>query len=309
MVRHCGTIPEPADAKDNPGAAAVPLQGPGSSASGGSQEEHGAGAGAILGPAQCAQGNTDTLGQSQNEPGTAAGAIMGPSQCAPGSTASATLGQSQNEPGTAAGAIMGPSQCALGSSASATLGQSQDEARTVASAILGSCAAARAAMTKTRRLAAQHSEASSVLSIVSSASERIPSGCLDKPSHIDKVKPPECVSHALSVAKELAVPVVAPAVQHNLRKQLELGKTRPHRRGKAKSMVMKKPAKGKGGHTLQHEKVEPAAEEVVGPYDGLIRLLPEEARPVGKRGMHSYTLKKEGRKGRIEVLSRPKLII
>ena len=46
-----------------------------------------------------------------------------------------------------------------------------------------------------------------------------------------------------------------------------------------------------------------------GPYDDIIRGLPEEARPMGKRGKHSYTLKKDGCMGRIEVLSGPKFIM
>ena len=43
-------------------------------------------------------------------------------------------------------------------------------------------------------------------------------------------------------------------------------------------------------------------------YEDIIQWLPEEARPMGKRGKHSYTLKKDGCMGRIEVLSRPKFI-
>ena len=144
-------------------------------------------------------------------------------------------------------------------------------------------------------MAAQRSEAS-VVSIASSASERIPSGCLDKPAHIDVVEPPECFSHALAVARALAKEPVAPAEQHNLRKQLELGK----KRSRAKGTIMKKPAKAR--------KTEHVEGEEGGPYNEIIQWLPKEARPIGKRGKHSYTLKKDGCMGKIEVLSRPKFV-
>ena len=90
---------------------------------------------------------------------------------------------------------------------------------------------------------------------------------------------------------------VAPAEQHNLRKQLELGKKKPGK-GKGKSVIVKKPAK-----TRKAEHGEEAEEG--GPYNAIVRWLPEGARPMGRRGKHSYTSKKKGCRGRIKVLSRP----